>query len=153
MTSHAPVGYVCPFCLLVAGVENERVLSRQSDLVYKDAVVTAFIGAKQWPFTPGHVLIIPNTHFENLYAVPDEVGLSIFALSRRIALAMKETYGCSGISVRQHNEPAGNQDVWHYHLHVFPRNQRDDLYPYAGSLMPPEERAVYAARLRTYFER
>jgi len=55
--------------------------------------------------------------------------------------------------VRQHNEPAGNQDAWHYHVHVFPRFAGDDLYhtrPYPR-FVDPERRRPYAVRLREYF--
>lgn len=148
--THAPPGYVCPFCLLAAGVENEHVWSRESDVVYRDEQVLALIAAKQWPGTPGHVLIVPVAHHENLYALPDDLGARIHVLSRRVALAMRAAYGCAGVSTRQHNDPAGNQDVWHYHLHVFPRWPGDDLYGTYGARMPPEERAVYAARLRDH---
>ena len=65
-----------------------------------------------------------------------------------LALAFKAAYRCDGVSTRQHNEPAGNQDVWHYHLHVFPRYAGDDLYHLSPALMPVEERARYAAKLR-----
>lgn len=41
---------------------------------------------------------------------------------------MKISYSCDGISTRQHNEPAGNQDVWHFHQHIFPRYDNDLLY-------------------------
>ncbi|MDN3240096.1 HIT family protein [Glycomyces tritici] len=65
----------------------------------------------------------------------------------------RETYGCDGVSTRQHNEPAGNQDVWHLHVHVFPRYEGDRLY--ATKALPgwaaPEERQVYAERLRASF--
>lgn len=148
--THAPTEYVCPFCLLAAGVVNEHVWSRQSDIVYRDEGVMAFIAVGQWPGTPGHVLIVPVAHFENLYTLPAEVGARIHALSRQVALAMKAAYGCAGISTRQHNEPAGNQDVWHYHLHVFPRWPGDDLYLTHGARMPAEQRAGYAARLRVH---
>jgi len=30
--------------------------------------------------------------------------------------------------MRQHNEPDGGQDVWHFHVHVFPRYKDDKLY-------------------------
>ncbi len=153
MYNHAPDGYVCPFCLFAAGVESDAVLSVQADKVYGDDAVTAFIGAKQWPTTPGHVLVTPNAHHENIYDLPVEIGARIHAVTREIALAMKTAYGCAGVSTRQHNEPAGNQDVWHYHVHVYPRFPNDDLYARRGEVMPPRERAVYAARLRAYFER
>lgn len=148
--THAPPGYVCPFCLLAAGVVNEHVWSRESDVIYRDEFALALIAAKQWPGTPGHVLIIPTAHYEHLYVLPYAVGARVHALSRRVALAMKAAYGCAGISTRQHNEPAGQQDVWHYHLHVFPRWPDDDLYFTHGSVMPPEERAGYAARLKSH---
>jgi hypothetical protein len=64
------------------------------------------------------------------------------------AVVRGETQPASGTQQddRQHNEPAGNQEVWHYHLHVFPRYARDDLY---GSLYREttlEERLPYARR-------
>jgi len=51
---------------------------------------------------------------------------------------MKQAWKCDGVSTRQHNEPAGNQDVWHYHMHVFPRWDNDDLYGSRGALAAPE---------------
>ncbi len=35
MYTHAPPGYVCPFCLVVAGVENEHVRTTQDDIVLR----------------------------------------------------------------------------------------------------------------------
>ncbi|MER5390020.1 RtcB family protein [Saccharopolyspora sp. NPDC002686] len=54
---------------------------------------------------------------------------------------------------RQHNEPAGDQDVWHHHVHVFPRYPGDDLY---GSepcrqFASPQWRRYYAALLARHF--
>ena len=63
-------------------------------------------------------------------------------------------WACDGTSVRQHNEPAGNQDAWHYHVHVFPRYAGDSLYgtrPYP-EFVPAEQRWPYADQLRRYFE-
>lgn len=148
MFSHAPPGYVCPFCRIVRGIEDEHVLSRQSDVVYHDDTLTAFIGSGQWPRNQGHVLLIPNAHFENVFDLPESFGEPIQRLTRRIALAMKAEYGCTGVSTRQHNEPDGGQDVWHYHVHVFPRYRGDGLYTSSREPMSVERRAGFAARLR-----
>lgn len=149
MIHHAPPDYVCPFCLLIKGIENERILSVQSDIVFRDESVTAFVSSHQYRNNLGHVLVIPNDHFENLYELPDRFQGPIHATARRIALAMKAAYGCDGVSTRQHNEPAGNQDVWHYHLHVLPRYADDGLYPSRDFfLMPIADRAAFAQRLR-----
>jgi histidine triad (HIT) family protein len=147
MYNHAPDDYICPFCLVARRVENEHVLTVAEDIVWQDDVVTAFIGAGQWPNNRGHVIIIPNQHFEHIYDLPLHLATRIHELARAVALAMKAAYACAGVSTRQHNEPAGNQDVWHYHLHVFPRYPQDHLYTTEKARMPPEERAKYARRL------
>ena len=147
--SHAPDNYICPFCLLIRGIENEHVYSNKADIVYQNDTVTALIASHQWPNNEGHVIIIPNEHFENIYDLPTELGARIHELARAIAVAMKIAYSCSGISTRQHNEPAGNQDVWHYHLHVFPRYENDKLYTSRKELMPADKRLEYARKLRT----
>ncbi len=63
---------------------------------------------------------------------------------------MKAVYQCDGISTRQHNEPDGNQDVWHYHVHVTPRYHNDGFYMSVRALMPIEERTKHAEKLRDY---
>jgi histidine triad (HIT) family protein len=40
MYTHAPQIYACPFCLIVGGIENQDVLSVQSDVIYRDQHVT-----------------------------------------------------------------------------------------------------------------
>jgi histidine triad (HIT) family protein len=89
-------------------------------------------------------------HAENLYAIGEEDLCAVGATTKRIAIALKEAYGCDGISTRQHNEPAGNQDVWHLHVHVFPRYDGDDLYlrHEEQHWTTPDERAPYAEKLR-----
>lgn len=151
MFNNAPEDYNCPFCLLAAGIENESVISLQSDIVYKDEHLLAFICAQQWPYNKGHVLVIPREHFENIYDLPDYLAWRIHSIARRIAIAMKLAYQCDGISTRQHNEKCGDQEVWHYHLHVFPRYSEDSLYEIPeGDTMPVEERSGYAALLKVF---
>lgn len=152
MYNHAPKDYICPFCLVVWGVENEHVLTKQADIVYKDNYITAFISAGQYKNNKGNVIIIPNSHFENIYDLPDEISARIHKLERKIAIALKEVYKCDGVSSRQHNEPCGNQDVWHYHLHVFPRYKDDNLYLTDRESSKPEERIEYGNRLKNYFK-
>jgi histidine triad (HIT) family protein len=55
--------------------------------------------------------------------------------------------------LRQHNEPAGDQNIWHYHLHVIPRYQNDDFHVSNKSQFGAEERAKYARRLKNWLER
>ncbi|MCP4427770.1 MAG: HIT family protein [Chloroflexi bacterium] len=151
MYNHAPDSYQCPFCLLIQGIKNENVESVYTDIICQNDVVTAFIGSRQWPRNPGNVIIVPNKHYENIYELPPQLAGAVQEAAQIIALMMKRTYHCDGISTRQHNEPAGNQDVWHYHLHVTPRFEDDRLYHTLATermLMPSEERAWHAQQLK-----
>lgn len=150
MYNHAPENYSCPFCLLIAGVENERVHSVQSDIVYHDDAVTAFVGSGQWKNNHGNTIIVPNEHFENIYDLPIRYAQDIHRVAKMLALTMKAVYSCDGVSTRQHNEPGGSQDVWHYHLHVTPRYRDDNYYGTHRELMSVNERAEHAGKIRAY---
>ena len=150
--THAPAEYTCPFCLVVKGVENEHVRTKQDDVVFRDGTVTAFISSAWWPRNHGHVLVIPNEHIENVYTMPTHLLTKIQEVAREISIGFKETYKCHGVSSRQHNEPAGNQDVWHYHLHVFPRWEGDQLYTERRRTTNPEERRPYGEKLRAWLK-
>lgn len=143
---HAPVDYECPFCKIVRGEGSSN--TTEDDVVLRDDNVTAFMASKNWPNNRGHVLVIPNGHYENVYELPDELGTPIQSAVRRIALAMKFAYDCHGITIRQSNEPAGDQDVWHIHVHVYPRYDGDSLHLTAGKATTPEERRPYTEKLR-----
>ena len=154
MHNHAPPNYVCLFCLVAQGIENEQVYTVASDIVYRNASVTAFIASHQWPRNHGNVIIIPNAHYENIYDLPVSYAAKIHEAAQKIALALKAVLECDGVSTRQHNEPAGNQDVWHYHLHVTPRYHGDELYATLTTQrqrMAVAERARLAERVKQWF--
>ena len=152
MQTHAPPGYVCPFCAIVRGEDNPPWTS-QADVVHRDEATTAWVNGRWWENNPGGAVVVPNRHVENMYGLDRELAGAIHETARRVALAMKVGFSCDGISTRQHNEPAGYQEVWHYHLHVFPRYDGDDLYGSTARLTTADERAPYAASLRSALAR
>ncbi len=151
MYNHQPPDYQCPFCKIAQGGEDNH--TNQNDIVYRNESVTAFISPKWWAENPGHVIVIPNTHFENIYDTPDDALSEIYRIVKQIALAMKQEYKCDGVSTRQHNEPSGNQDVWHFHAHVFPRYPNDHLYlnHEKTEFVDAVSRLKFADMLRGYF--
>ncbi len=149
MHSHAPDDYICPFCLLARGIENEHVYSVQSDIIYQDEIVTAFVSSHQFPKNAGNVLVMPNQHFENIYEFPAALATDLHRVVRAVALAQKAAFACEGVSTRQHNEPAGSQDVWHYHVHVTPRYKGDGLYASRRAFMPADERGRLVVKIKT----
>lgn len=151
MFNHEPKEYTCPMCVLAKGGETD--LNKQTDIVYEDGDVIALVSPKWWVKNPGNILIIPREHVENIYDISDELLSKIQCLGKKVALGIKEAYKSDGTSFRQHNEPAGGQNVWHYHLHVFPRWEGDDLYQNHDikNFVSAEERNIYAVKLRAYF--
>lgn len=151
MYNHASDTYICPICLGIQGIEDERTLIRKSDIIYQDKTVTAFISSFFIGNNPGHVVIVPNEHIENLYDLSGVIGSAIYAVSRKIAVAIKSEYQCDGITILQNNEPAGDQHAFHYHMHVFPRYENDKLHEVMleKKSTTPEERKQYAENLRT----
>jgi histidine triad (HIT) family protein len=145
---HAPDDHVCNFCEIASG--GEGPLTSQDHVVYRSGDMTAFVASHWWPANPGHVLVIPNQHVENIYEFPPQLGESLMTAVQRLAIAMKAAYACDGVSTRQHNEPAGNQDVWHFHQHVFPRWNGDRLYERHAekALAPDRDKLDRAEALR-----
>jgi histidine triad (HIT) family protein len=110
----------------------------------------------QCPFclvVAGHVLVIPNEHYENIYDIPQDLLVEVYKVVQKVAIAIRSTYDCEGTSTRQHNEPAGGQDVWHLHVHVFPRHENDQLYQNddQNNFVDAAARAPYARKLQAYF--
>lgn len=142
--SHAPPGYDCPFCAIAAGAEREFTAWRDAHVV----VQISTRRAPDSPESPGNALVIPLAHHENLYELPDDLAARVAHVARRVAIAMRRGYPCDGVTVRQNNEPAGGQDVWHLHTHVIPRHA--DNRPSKSRVVRPDdgERRRYADRLR-----
>ena len=125
MHNHEPDNYACPFCRVLNQAKDSL---DGTDIVFQDDTVTAFLGLGCWEHNPVDVLIVPNRHIENLYDLPLELVTPLHQVTRAMALALKSVFHCEGISTRQHNEPAGDQDVWHYHVHVTPCFAGDRFY-------------------------
>ena len=125
---HEPDGYACPFCRLLSGLPDLDLDLDERDIVHRNARATAFMSPKWWPRNHGNVLVVPDQHVENLYEIAAEDHHAVHDAVQAVARAMRASYGCDGVSTRQHNEPAGSQDVWHLHVHVFPRYAGDTLY-------------------------
>jgi len=153
MFNHTPDNYICPFCAFMQGKPDNY--NTPDDIVYQNEHTTAFISPKWWTNNPGHVLVVPNKHYENIYDIPEEEIAEVYKTVKRVATAIRSTYDCQGTSTRQHNEPAGNQDVWHLHVHVFPRHEDDQLYQghTNNAFVDAQTRASYSDKLKAWFSK
>jgi histidine triad (HIT) family protein len=151
MFNHEPANYECPFCTFLNGGGDKY--TQQEDVVFKNDYTTIVIAPRWWTKNSGSVLVVPNRHSENIYDIPDEYISEVYKTVKKISIAIKAAYKCDGTSTRQHNEPAGGQDVWHFHGQVLPRYAGDNLYKNTDQnrFVDAETRAPFADKLREYF--
>ena len=103
----------CIFCAIVAG-------SAPASIVYDDADLLAFLTIG--PVTPGHLLIIPKRHAPFLADLDEVTGARMFTVAMRLAQALRASgLRCEGINLFLADGEAAFQEVFHTHLHVFPR--------------------------------
>lgn len=152
--TNAPKDYICPICIALNGEENNKTLMHQTDIFYKDYLVTGFINSFSYGGIAGNAIIVPNKHFEHIYELPAEYGHRVFEILQKTAQAMKQTYQCDGITTLQCNEPAGWQHAFHYHHHVMQRYNDDDFVNDLSDKAVAEKdvKAGYAAKLKEAFK-
>ena len=78
------------------------------------------------PATKGHALILPKSHFKNLYELPDETAAKVMKLAKKMATTMTEKLGCDGFNIVQNNNEVAGQTVFHFHMHLIPRYENDN---------------------------
>lgn len=107
----------CVFCDIVAG-------SVPGAVVFDGPGVLAFLDHR--PLLPGHVLVIPKTHYETLGDLPEaEVG-PYFRVVQCLAIAVEKGMHAEGSFVAANIRIS--QSVPHLHVHVVPRRKGDGLF-------------------------
>ena len=75
----------------------------------------------------GHALILPKAHAANIYEISDDMAAKAMILAKKMATKMTEALKCDGFNIVQNNgEPAG-QTVFHFHMHLIPRYEGDQV--------------------------
>jgi histidine triad (HIT) family protein len=108
----------CLFCSIANGFMESATIFENSEF---KVILDKFPGAK------GHTLIIPKEHIENIYEMDVETAGKLFALATIVAKALKEVFNCDGMNILQNNGEAAGQTVFHFHLHLIPRFEKDGL--------------------------
>ena len=127
----------CIFCKIVRG-------EAPAHKVYEDERVLVFMDL--FPVTDGHTLIVTKEHFENLFEATGEALQAVVTTSQRVARAIQAALEPDGLMVFQLNGRAAGQAVFHYHMHLMPRNEGEPLALHTRKQGDP-------ARLREVSER
>lgn len=111
----------CLFCKIAHGEIS-------SAKIYEDDTVVAFLDII--PNTPGHTLVIPKKHFENVFDIDDITLEKVFVTGKKIAHQVTEKLGAMGVHLANNNGFHASQVVPHFHLHIIPRYENDGLTMY-----------------------
>ena len=122
----------CIFCKI-------EIDNKLAQIVYKDDLTLAFMDLRQ--FHPGHTLIIPRKHFNDIRELNLKTGNALMHTLSKITQAVSDCFPNNGISIWHSIGPAAFQEVPHLHIHVHPRHYNDEflkVYPKD----PPKNTAV-----------
>ena len=108
----------CIFCKIIAG-------EAPAITVFEDEWTLAFLDIN--PINPGHTLIIPKQHHQDLFSMTSEAYQQLAATTLIVAQAVHAHVKADGLNVFQANGVAAGQTVFHLHNHVLPRHQPDRL--------------------------
>jgi len=121
--------------------------------VWEDDDIVAILDIE--PVNKGHVLILTKQPYVDVRGVPDDLLAKILPLARDLGVAVCEEFGYPGFNIHQSNGAAAGQDIFHYHMHVWPRRSEDEItFMYKEEVSYADgEIGVVAERIRRSLER
>jgi histidine triad (HIT) family protein len=131
----------CVFCRIAAKVIP-------ADIVCEDEHTLAFMDMGQ--VNPGHVLVATKPHVENVFGLDNMLAAAVFCTTTRVARAVRAAFDAPGLTLLQANGRAGDQTVFHFHLHVVPRWENDGVGITWPAKNPSRETLrAYCEKIRT----
>jgi len=128
----------CIFCKIVSGkAPCARVAEDERTLVFMDL----------FPVSDGHTLVITKEHFANVHEATAEAIAAVGMMSKRVADALRAEWKPDGLSVYQANGVAAGQTVFHYHMHLMPREEGSPLSLHGRRQAGREQLDEHAERL------
>lgn len=106
----------CIFCKIANG-------EIPSKTIYEDEHFRVILDLG--PATRGHALVLPKSHADNLYELPDETAALLLPTAKTVAVKLRDKLQCDGLNLVQNNGETAGQTVMHFHLHMIPRYEGD----------------------------
>jgi len=103
----------CTFCRIIAGEAPATWVEREEHAV-------AFAPLPDSALAPGHTLVVPVQHTDDLLTAGPAGLAATFALAQRVARAMRGALGATGTVLLQASGTDAGQSVRHLHVHVVP---------------------------------
>jgi ATP adenylyltransferase len=132
----------CVFCEAVTGDEAQD--QEQGVIAYGEH---AYVILNRFPYTNGHLLVIPYLHQGEVDELPAEVQEDLHRMLMRAVRVLKRAYGCPAMNIGMNmGAAAGAGIASHLHYHVLPRWPGDtNFMPVVGGakVIPESLEAVY----------
>ncbi len=104
----------CVFCQLVQRPDEEVHIVHRGEHCF--VILNAF------PYTSGHVMVVPYQHLDQLQSLPEAAAQEMMALTQRMEAVLRELYRPDGINLGMNiGKAAGAGVEGHIHMHVLPR--------------------------------
>ena len=117
----------CVFCNLIGAVDWGAANGWSAEAADKAGHVVArlpsgFICLNAFPYSSGHVLIVPLRHVASLAELPGHEAHDLMSAAQRVETALRTVYRPDGINMGLNlGEAAGAGVADHMHLHALPR--------------------------------
>jgi ATP adenylyltransferase len=112
----------CIFCDALARKNDAETL-----IVHRG--VEAFVILNRYPYTSGHVMIVPNAHVADLHLCGAETLSEMMRLAQRVEKVLLENYKPDGMNLGMNlGRAAGAGVIGHLHLHALPRWMGDSNF-------------------------
>ncbi len=109
---------MCIFCKIING-------EIPSSKVYEDDDVLAILDISQ--ATLGHTLVMPKKHYANILEIPSDEYAKVMLKVKDIASKINTNLKPNGINVLNNCGEVAGQTVMHYHVHIIPRYNNNDI--------------------------
>ena len=117
-----------------------------SHKIYEDEHTLAFMDVM--PQVDGHCLVIPKVGSRGLLDAEPVVLAHVMPVVQKVAKAAVAVTGADGFQIRQYNEQAGGQTVFHLHFHILPMKEGVPLKPHSGKMADHAVLAEQAKAIR-----
>ena len=114
--------------------------------IHEDEHTLAFMDVM--PMVEGHCLVIPKEGSRGLLDAQPEVLKHVMTTVQKVARAAVKAFGAEGFQIRQYNEPAAGQTVFHLHFHILPLKEGQSPKRHVGEMADHAVLARQAERVR-----
>ena len=105
----------CIFCEAPKAGDDEK-----ARIVYRGE--HCYIILNTFPYTPGHVMIVPYAHLDELHKLPAQAAHELVDLSQKTETVLRDQYRPDGVNLGMNiGKAAGAGVAGHIHMHVLPR--------------------------------